>query len=445
MVRLVVRRACAILDQHVDGTFARFSTASVGKPSTTDSSIVLNALRQRMKDGPGLADFLGSSSTHKGNENMPSETSSQTSPSLSIEAMRTLAARLREAETAKNRAAEGLVNSANTSMLSDSYGRFHNYLRISLTERCNLRCIYCMPEAGVDLQAQNKMLTTEEIVRLGAMFVHAGVDKIRLTGGEPLIRKDLTEIVSSLSSLPGVRNVGITTNAITLRKKLPLLREAGLTHINVSLDTLRPDRFAAITRRKGLDAVHASLQEALQQGYGGRLKINCVVMRGVNSDEIAHFLEFTRDKELDVRFIEWMPFDDNRWNDDKFVSYEAMLEIIKEQYPDLQRSPDSANDTTKWHRVPGYQGRVGFITSMSQNFCGTCNRLRITSDGNLKVCLFGDESLSLRDAIRGGMSDAETSTLIRAAVLGKQEVLGGHGDMYSIANTKNRPMTTIGG
>ncbi|CAM9155376.1 unnamed protein product [Sphacelaria rigidula] len=330
-------------------------------------------------------------------------------------------------------------------MLTDTHGRHHNYLRISLTERCNLRCVYCMPEDGVDLQPQSKMLSQDEIVRLASMFVRAGVDKIRLTGGEPLIRKDLPDIVRALSSLDGVRNVGVTTNGINLRRKLPALKEAGLTHINVSLDTLRADRFAAVTRRNGLDVVLSALEASLQHGYGGRLKVNCVVMKGLNTDELADFLEFTRDQELDVRFIEWMPFDDNRWKDANFFSYQSMLEVIRERYPDLERSIDSVNDTTKWHRVPGYRGRVGFITSMSEHFCGTCNRLRITSDGNLKVCLFGDESLSLRDALRGGLSDEDLSVLIRAAVLGKRAALGGHGDMYGIAGAKNRPMTTIGG
>ncbi|CBJ29460.1 conserved unknown protein [Ectocarpus siliculosus] len=369
--------------------------------------------------------------------------------------MRQLAAQLadaervaREAETMLARRTEGAVRPPpghEHSMLSDTHGRHHNYLRISLTERCNLRCVYCMPEDGVDLQPQSKMINQQEILRLASMFVDAGVDKIRLTGGEPLVRKDLPDIVRALSSLEGVRNVGVTTNGINLKRKIPALREAGLTHINVSLDTLQPDRFAAITRRKGLDTVLASLDAALAHGYGGRLKINCVVMNGVNTDELADFLEFTRDQEIDVRFIEWMPFDDNRWKDAKFFSYQSMLDVIRERYPDLERTVDSANDTTKWHRVPGYRGRVGFITSMSEHFCGTCNRLRITSDGNLKVCLFGDESLSLRDALRGGLSDAEISVLVRAAVLGKRAALGGHGDMYGIANAKNRPMTTIGG
>eukprot|EP00904_Undaria_pinnatifida_P005026 jgi/Undpi1/1653/HiC_scaffold_11.g05043.m1 len=369
--------------------------------------------------------------------------------------MRQLSAQLADAERVASDAEAALANRTNgavrntagheASMLSDMHGRHHNYLRISLTERCNLRCVYCMPEDGVDLQPQMKMLNQQEILRLASMFVDAGVDKIRLTGGEPLVRQDLPEIVKALSSLDGVRNVGVTTNGINLRRKIPALREAGLTHINVSLDTLRPDRFAAITRRKGLDAVLSSLDAALAHGYGGRLKINCVVMNGVNTDELADFLDFTRDQELDVRFIEWMPFDDNRWKDSKFFSYQSMLDVIRERYPDLERTVDSANDTTKWHRVPGYQGRVGFITSMSEHFCGTCNRLRITSDGNLKVCLFGDESLSLRDALRGGLSDAELSVLVRAAVLGKRSALGGHDDMYGIAGAKNRPMTTIGG
>ncbi|CAM9326602.1 unnamed protein product [Discosporangium mesarthrocarpum] len=452
MARLVVRQGCAVLDRHVDRKLAKFSCTSTAPSSTVESAVgrAVESLRERTQEGPKLEDFLQSAKANmRASKNGVLETAKRgqaVPPTLPMEAMSELAAHLSKADVMKGRATRESVPSTQvSSMLTDSHGRFHNYLRISLTERCNLRCVYCMPESGIDLQPQTKMLTRDEIVRLATMFVHAGVDKIRLTGGEPLIRKDLRDIVASLSSLSGVRNVGITTNGINLSKKLPALKEAGLTHINVSLDTLRPDRFGAITRRKGLDAVLGSLEAALELGFGGRLKVNCVVMKGVNTDELSDFLTLTKNQELDIRFIEWMPFDDNRWNDNKFVSYQDMLDLIRVRYPDLERSSDSANDTTKWHRVPGNKGRVGFITSMSHNFCGTCNRLRITADGNLKVCLFGDESLSLRDAIRGGLSDVETSTLIKAAVLGKHAVLGGHGDMYGIAGAKNRPMTTIGG
>ncbi|CAM9159213.1 unnamed protein product [Ascophyllum nodosum] len=427
------------------------STSSAIKPArTTSPGDNVLPTRSRIPDGPGLAYFMGPLSPNDGAHSTREKEHVGSSPVRTVESMRKLAAELAEAERVAQEAETKFANlkadaSHKRSMLLDTHGRYHNYLRISLTERCNLRCVYCMPEDGVDLQPKEKMLTQQEILRLAGMFVDAGVDKIRLTGGEPLVRKDLPEIVGALSSMTGVRNVGVTTNGINLRRKLSDLRAAGLTHINVSMDTLKPDRFVAITRRNGLDAVLASLEAALAHGYGGRLKINCVVMNGVNTDELPEFLDFTRDQELDVRFIEWMPFDDNRWKDSKFFSYESMMKVIRGRYPDLERTVDSANDTTKWYRVPGYKGRVGFITSMSEHFCGTCNRLRITSDGNLKVCLFGDESLSLRDALRGGLSDAEISVLIRAAVLGKRAALGGHDDMYGIANTKNRPMTTIGG
>ncbi|CAM9320497.1 unnamed protein product, partial [Phaeothamnion confervicola] len=222
-------------------------------------------------------------------------------------------------------------------MLRDGFGRFHNYLRISLTERCNLRCVYCMPEDGVPLQPAERLLSSEEIARVTAMFAAAGVDKVRLTGGEPLLRKDLPDIVGAIRANPAVRNVGITTNGMLLERRLPELQQAGLTHINVSVDTLDPAKFSRITRRPpgGLGRALGAIEAALAAGYGssvpggssdvsssdggggggggGRLKVNCVVMGGVNDEELGDFLRLGETAAVDVRFIEWMPFDDNRW------------------------------------------------------------------------------------------------------------------------------------
>eukprot|EP00611_Tribonema_gayanum_P011912 TRINITY_DN2234_c0_g1_i1.p1 TRINITY_DN2234_c0_g1~~TRINITY_DN2234_c0_g1_i1.p1 ORF type:complete len:439 (-),score=126.73 TRINITY_DN2234_c0_g1_i1:725-2041(-) len=331
------------------------------------------------------------------------------------------------------------------SMLVDTHGRFHNYLRISLTERCNLRCTYCMPEDGVSLQPQSHLLTTDEIARVAELFVRSGVDKVRLTGGEPLLRRDLADVVGRISAL-GVRHIGVTTNGLVLKQRIQALAAAGLSHVNVSLDTLQEQRFNAITRRRGLEQVLAGIDAALDAGFGGRLKINCVVMGGVNEDELAAFVELGSSRPLDVRFIEWMPFDDNRWNEGKFVGYSSMLRSLQASYPEMARSGDERNDTTKWYRVPGHEGRVGFITSMSEHFCGSCNRLRVMADGSLKVCLFdGDETLSLRDALRAGLPDRQLGALVHAAVLKKKAALGGHGDMQGIARSSNRPMILIGG
>jgi cyclic pyranopterin phosphate synthase len=238
--------------------------------------------------------------------------------------------------------------------------------------------------------------------------------------------------------------LGITTNGITLSKHLDQLIAAGLTHVNISLDTLQEKKFEEITRRKGFSHVLQSISDACTKLPSGRVKINCVVMRGINDDELERFIDFARDLPIDVRFIEWMPFNENGWNRNRFISYKDMLTALSSA--NLQRISDSPNDTTKWYRASDNQGRVGFITSMSQHFCGTCNRLRVTADGQLKVCLFGSNEVSLRDALRSNVSDDDLMYIVWAALQNKHFALGGHGsaDGISLAND-NRPMILIGG
>jgi cyclic pyranopterin phosphate synthase len=335
-------------------------------------------------------------------------------------------------------------------ILQDSFGRQHDYLRISLVERCNLRCQYCMPPDGVPLQpSDDLLLSREEIYTLTALFSKHGVTKVRLTGGEPLLRRDLVEIVSDLAQTLGIPHVGMTTNGVTLKHKLPSLVHAGLTHVNISLDTLRPNVFEILTRRRQgyltqvLSSIHCACELLpLRQ----RVKINVVVMKGINDDELEDFCYLTKQLPLDVRFIEFMPFHDNGWNQGKFVSYRQMQ--TKLQHLHLQRIPDGPNDTTKWWKLPQDHalGRIGFITSMSDHFCGTCNRLRLTADGKLKACLFGSSEVSLRDALRSGYSTESIEKLIHYAVQRKTFALGGHGSALGIAKANdNRPMTLIGG
>ncbi|KAI1338009.1 molybdenum cofactor biosynthesis prote [Xylariaceae sp. FL0016] len=289
--------------------------------------------------------------------------------------------------------------------LTDTFHREHDYLRISLTERCNLRCVYCMPEEGVPLSPQDELLTTPEIIILSSIFVSQGVTKIRLTGGEPTVRRDILPLMQRIGALRrhGLRELCLTTNGLSLHRKLDGMVEAGLTGVNLSLDTLDPWQFQIMTRRKGFDAVMKSIKQILElnkHGAGIKLKINAVVMRGVNDQEIVPFIEMTREKDIEVRFIEYMPFDGNKWNKNKMFSYSEMLDLIRQSYPNLEKVRDHKNDTSKTYRIPGFVGKIGFITSMTHNFCGTCNRLRITSDGNLKVCLFGNAEVSLRDILR---------------------------------------------
>ncbi|KAJ5083244.1 hypothetical protein N7456_012671 [Penicillium angulare] len=363
--------------------------------------------------------------------------------------------------------------------LTDSFNRQHDYLRISISERCNLRCLYCMPEEGVDLSPPSHLLTSPEIVYLSSLFVSQGVTKIRLTGGEPTVRKDIIPLMQQIGQLRqhGLREICLTTNGISLHRKLEPMVEAGLTGVNLSLDTLDPFQFQIMTRRKGFEAVMRSIERILDMnkaGAGIKLKINCVVMRGMNDREIIPFVELGREKPVEIRFIEYMPFDGNKWNKNKMLPYQEMLAIIREKYPALEKVTDHKNDTSKTYRVPGFEGRVGFITSMTHNFCGTCNRLRITGDGNLKVCLFGNSEVSLRDIIRrengGNPIDEETlqnlqllETVQTAAHLSDQGALtherereilniigmavkrkkAKHAGIGQLENMKNRPMILI--
>eukprot|EP00300_Choanocystis_sp_HF-7_P025736 c27886_g1_i1.p1 GENE.c27886_g1_i1~~c27886_g1_i1.p1 ORF type:complete len:370 (+),score=74.36 c27886_g1_i1:30-1139(+) len=329
--------------------------------------------------------------------------------------------------------------------LTDTFGRQHTYLRVSLTERCNLRCQYCMPEEGVPLSPPPSLLTTPELVQIARVFAQHGVKKIRLTGGEPLLRKDLIDVVQALSSIEGIETVGMTTNAVTLTRQLPDLVRAGLSKhaLNISLDTLDPFMFEIIARRKGFDRVVSAIDSALELGFAP-LKVNCVVVRGVNDDQLVKFAEWTRHKPVAVRFIEYMPFDGNTWGKNKFISYFEMVEVIKAKYPSLAQVAKHVDNTERQWQIEGHAGTLGFITSMSKHFCASCNRLRLTADGSLKVCLFGRTEVSLRDIIREGKGEAELLEVVRVAVRGKK---AGHDGMFNIEKNKssNRPMVTIGG
>ena len=327
--------------------------------------------------------------------------------------------------------------------MTDSFARRHTYLRISISEKCSLRCVYCMPEGGVDLTPSAELLTVDEIERLVQLFALAGVTKVRLTGGEPTIRRDLPDIVKRISSVPGIRDVGITSNGLVLASngKLRALRDNGLTLLNLSLDTLDPERFVQLTRRKGHERVMAAIDEALALGYAP-VKVNVVVMKGVNDDELGSFVELTRRKNINVRFIEYMPFDGNVWSDEKMVRWKDMAGEIEKRGYALERLDDGYGEVAKNYRVPGFVGSVSFITSMTSAFCGECNRVRLMADGNIKVCLFGNNEVSLRDAIREGASDEDLLAVMSAAVDRKKKA---HAGMDILHTLKNRPMVKIGG
>eukprot|EP00892_Ulva_mutabilis_P001496 jgi/Ulvmu1/11347/UM075_0007.1 len=336
----------------------------------------------------------------------------------------------------------GLIQTgSSTAVLKDTFGRAHTYLRISLTERCNLRCQYCMPAEGIDLTPREELLTAAEIGRLARIFVSEGVDKIRLTGGEPTLRKDLQGIAAELGSLPGLKTLAMTSNGVALRRKLPALRTAGLSALNISLDTLQEARFEQLTRRKGAARVLACVEEALAQGFA--VKVNVVVMRGVNDDELADFVELTRHRRLNVRFIEYMPFDDNAWSRHKMYTFREMRGDIEWRFgAKLQRCNDAWGEVAKNFELPGFAGSVSFVTSMTEHFCAECNRVRLLADGALKVCLFGASEVSLRDAMREGATDEQLRAVISAAIKRKKFA---HADMDVLAQTKNRTMIQIGG
>lgn len=274
-----------------------------------------------------------------------------------------------------------------------------------------------MPAEGVPLSPRSALLSREELLRLARVFVAAGVDKVRLTGGEPTLRPDLADIVRGLREA-GVRAVGMTTNGLVLTRRLPALQRAGLSALNVSLDSLRADRYERMARRPGLARVLAGVDLALQLGYSP-VKINVVLMKGFNDDEISDFVEYTIDRDVEVRFIEFMPFSGNRWDDSKLVPYRAALAAARARHQ-LQPGAVRPHDTATLWRAAGARGSVGFISSMTQHFCSSCNRLRLTADGNLKVCLFGAAEVSLRDAARAGASDAALTSLVRAALRNKK-------------------------
>jgi GTP 3',8-cyclase len=341
-----------------------------------------------------------------------------------------------------------------------------------------------MPEEGVPLSPTRELLTTPEIVLLSSVFVSQGVTKIRLTGGEPTVRRDIVPLMQQIGALRphGLKEICLTTNGLSLHRKLDSMVEAGLTGVNLSLDTMDPWQFQLMTRRNGFEAVKKSIDKIFElndHGAGIKFKINCVIMRGINDREILPFVEMTREKDVEVRFIEYMPFDGNKWSKGKMFSYSETLDVIRTKYPELEKVKDHKNDTSKTWHIPGFAGRIGFITSMTHNFCGTCNRLRITSDGNLKVCLFGNAEVSLRDILRksnngepiddaafealkqiemdrrNGMSDPK-KPLGMGMALNEDELLdvigmavkrkkAKHAGIGQLEHMKNRPMILIGG
>lgn len=332
------------------------------------------------------------------------------------------------------------ARSSTWSPLTDSFGRRHTYLRISLTDRCNFRCQYCMPAEGVVWRPRQEILTFEEIERLVNVFARLGVEKVRLTGGEPTLRKGLPGLIQRIRSIEGIEKVLLTTNGTLLDSTAATLRKSGLSGINISLDTLRRDRFLEITRRDALDEVLSGIDAAVAAEIPS-IKLNVVALAGFNEDEILDFVEFVRNRPVQVRFIEFMPFLGNGWKVDRVIGYAEMKAQI-ERHVNLIPVAGLASDVAKDFRIEGYVGSVGFVTSMTESFCGGCNRIRLTADGKFKTCLFLPGQSSLRDMMRGGANDDSLADAIRADLLTKW---AGHPPMTQWRQYDNLTMMEIGG
>ena len=326
-------------------------------------------------------------------------------------------------------------------MILDSFGRDHNYLRISLTDNCNLRCFYCMPEEDYEFTPASRLMQFDEIEAIAKIFVAEGVNKIRLTGGEPLVRKDADKIILALSKLPVA--LTLTTNGTRLHEYVEVLKQANIKSLNISLDTLQPDKFLLLTRRDQFRQVYDNIHLLISRGF--HVKVNVVAMKGMNEMEINDFIEWTKDTPVHVRFIEFMPFSGNRWTSNKVFTWQQILEVVESKYT-VVRLQDEKHDTAKKYSVPGHAGTFAVISTMTAPFCSGCNRMRLTADGKLKNCLFSKEETDLLTTFRKGDN---ILPLIQQSISSKAKELGGQftADFEHVHPDEihNRSMITIGG
>ncbi len=326
--------------------------------------------------------------------------------------------------------------------LIDSFGRVHNNLRISVTDRCNIRCVYCMPES-VQFLPRGDLLTFEEIERFVRVATTLGIDKIRLTGGEPLVRRDLPKLVAKLSAIPGIKDVGLTTNGLLLAPMAKALHEAGLRRINVSLDTMDPARFEQLTRRTGFEQVIEGILAARDAGFAP-VKVNAVAIKGVTEADVVPLGRFCREHGLELRFIEYMPLDaGNQWERGKVLFATEILELLERDIGPLVPSPDQdPKAPAQDYQYTDGGGRVGLIASVSRPFCLSCNRVRLTADGKLRNCLFALDETDVRSLIRSGAPDADLARALHESVASKWE---GHEINTARFIKPDRLMHSIGG
>ncbi len=336
-----------------------------------------------------------------------------------------------------------MEHSNSNNILLDQFGRVHDYLRISLTERCNLRCVYCMPAEGIALRPKSQFMTTAEVVGIAKTFVGLGITKIRLTGGEPLVRNDAKEIIEELSKLNA--DLAISTNGILVNKFIDTFKACGIRSVNISLDSLQEQKLNTITRRNHFKEILSNIQLLIKENF--HVKLNAVIMKGINDDEVLDFVRFTKENPVHFRFIEFMPFNGNKWDWSKGLSYKEMMSVIESGYENkVRKLEDKKNDTAKSYKIEGFKGTFAVISSVTNPFCDSCNRLRLTADGKMKNCLFSQSETDLLTSFRNGN---DIQPLIFENVWKKKSTRGGMESFEEFSdsklNQKNRSMISIGG
>jgi len=327
--------------------------------------------------------------------------------------------------------------------LIDSYDRLHQNLRISVTDRCNIRCFYCMPDESIVFKPKDEILSFEEIERFVRVVADAGINKLRLTGGEPLVRVHLADLIARLAAVPGIEDLALTTNGILLADQAQVLRDAGLQRINISLDTLSEETFQRITRRSGLDRVLAGIQAAQEVGFE-KIRLNAIAIRGLTEEDVIPLGQFSREQNLELRFIEFMPLDaENNWQSDQVLSGEAIRQQLESEFGPLDPVErfDTAQPAVDYRFADGV-GNIGFINPVTQPFCSDCNRLRLTAEGQVRNCLFSTTEWDARQLLRDGSSNQQLLDLVRDCVAQKKP---GHGIDTTDFEKPARAMYQIGG
>lgn len=327
-------------------------------------------------------------------------------------------------------------------MLTDNHGRPVNYLRLAVTDRCNLRCFYCMPEQGIDWLERKELMSWEEMLRLCRLVVNMGIEKIRLTGGEPFARKGFMDFLTHLATIGGLKEITLTTNGVLTAPYIPQLKQLGIKSVNLSMDSIDRNRFFSITRRDELPAVLDTMHELLRHDI--QVKVNAVVMDGKNTDDIIPLAELTKELPVSIRYIEEMPFNGHEVYNGLSWDFVRILDKLKSQYPDIKKIQDAQYSTSYNYQISGHQGTVGIIAAYTRSFCGTCNRIRVTPQGSLKTCLYGGSVLNIKDLMREGLTDDTIQLAITDAI--KQKAKNGHeAEALRMKDGINESMATIGG